>query len=369
MGIFRAVTTAVSDSLEAQWKELFVCDALPDEVLISRGYKRISNQSANNNPNDETITHGSIILIGDGQCAIVVSGGKVIASCMTPGEYTYEDPDHTKLGLKSILQEAGRRISFGGEAPSSRGTQRVYYLNTRECANNTFSGTFPISYRASTGADAINATMYCHGMFSYRITDPILFYRLISGNVSGTYNRSRLTGQISGELLKALGSAAAVISERGIRPSQLSEHTEELSEYLRQALSEGWMSQRGLEMLSVGIDSLNSAETDSIQRLLYSSARRESIAGNSRHMPESHEQNAISFRSALKEQLMNTGGSSLAAAIQGKPPSPAAWTCACGATSSGRFCPECGAPRPWTCTCMERNTGKFCVNCGRPRPS
>ena len=31
------------------------------------------------------------------------------------------------------------------------------------------------------------------------------------------------------------------------------------------------------------------------------------------------------------------------------------WTCSCGAVSSGKFCPECGASRPvedsWTCSC------------------
>lgn len=48
------------------------------------------------------------------------------------------------------------------------------------------------------------------------------------------------------------------------------------------------------------------------------------------------------------------------------------WTCACGAVSSGRFCPDCGRPKPaadgpWICACGAENKGKFCTSCGKPR--
>ena len=48
------------------------------------------------------------------------------------------------------------------------------------------------------------------------------------------------------------------------------------------------------------------------------------------------------------------------------------WKCSCGAVSTGKFCPDCGAPKPagaeWTCSCGAVNTGKFCQNCGAKRP-
>ena len=34
------------------------------------------------------------------------------------------------------------------------------------------------------------------------------------------------------------------------------------------------------------------------------------------------------------------------------------WKCACGATATGKFCPECGAKKP--------EGPKFCPNCGQP---
>lgn len=50
------------------------------------------------------------------------------------------------------------------------------------------------------------------------------------------------------------------------------------------------------------------------------------------------------------------------------------WKCKCGATATGKFCPECGSPKPaddgsWTCSCGQKNMGKFCANCGSKKPA
>ena len=50
------------------------------------------------------------------------------------------------------------------------------------------------------------------------------------------------------------------------------------------------------------------------------------------------------------------------------------WTCSCGATVNGKFCPECGTKKPeeadgWTCSCGAVNKGKFCTNCGAKKPA
>jgi len=55
-------------------------------------------------------------------------------------------------------------------------------------------------------------------------------------------------------------------------------------------------------------------------------------------------------------------------------PKPAdGWTCpSCGAKASGKFCPECGAKKPeagWTCSCGAVNKGKFCSECGSKKPA
>ena len=59
-------------------------------------------------------------------------------------------------------------------------------------------------------------------------------------------------------------------------------------------------------------------------------------------------------------------------AAQPAAPTAESWKCACGATATGKFCPECGAKKPeateWTCSCGQVNHGKFCQNCGAKKP-
>ena len=57
-----------------------------------------------------------------------------------------------------------------------------------------------------------------------------------------------------------------------------------------------------------------------------------------------------------------------------EPVQAGAWKCKCGATATGKFCPECGSPKPadadgWTCSCGTVNKGKFCHNCGAKKPA
>lgn len=58
--------------------------------------------------------------------------------------------------------------------------------------------------------------------------------------------------------------------------------------------------------------------------------------------------------------------------VQQPVPSASGWTCKCGTTATGKFCPECGSPKPaedgWTCACGSVNKGKFCQNCGAKKP-
>ena len=262
MGIIKAAAGAVGGTMEDIWKELFVCDSLPMEVLMARGYKRISNRSANTGGDGNVITNGSIILVADGQCAVVVSGGKVIDCFPEPGEHVFRDPDHIS-GAGGLFHEMGQRIAFGGDAPPK--THRVYFVNTKESMNNPFRAEKPIDLLAA-GVDPLYGTVTCSGVYSYRIKDPLRFYRLLAGNVAGRYTRDRLNSQITAQLLKSLTPALHTLCISGLRPSEIPEHAEKLSAEVRARAMSGWMEERGLELVSVEAHSLSAQQSDDTHR-------------------------------------------------------------------------------------------------------
>ena len=195
MGLIKAVGSAVSTAFADQWKEFFSCDAIPADVLMTRGRKQTGKKSSNTKGSDNVITNGSGIAVADGQCMLIVDQGKVVELCAEPGEYTYDasaEPSifSGKLG-KSILdtfKTIGRRITYGGDTARD---QRVYYINIKELTDNKFGTPNPIPFRVvdrNIGLD-IDVSLRCSGVYSYRISNPLLFYTNVCGNVTTEYRR------------------------------------------------------------------------------------------------------------------------------------------------------------------------------------
>ena len=90
MGLIKAGIGALGGTLADQWKEFFYCDALPNDVLMRKGEKRVSGRSSNTKGNDNIISNGSGIAVADGQCMIIVEQGKIVEVCAEPGEFTYD---------------------------------------------------------------------------------------------------------------------------------------------------------------------------------------------------------------------------------------------------------------------------------------
>ena len=63
-----------------------------DDVLVSKGMKRVSSRgrSSNTSAEDNIISNGSAIAVNDGQCMSIVESGKIVDICSEPGEYVYD---------------------------------------------------------------------------------------------------------------------------------------------------------------------------------------------------------------------------------------------------------------------------------------
>ena len=89
--------------------------------------------------------------------------------------------------------------------------QRVYFFNTKEILGNKYGTPSPVPFRVvdnNIGLD-VDISIRCFGEYSYRVTNPMLFYTNVCGNVDGDYTRDQIDSQLKSELLTALQPAFA----------------------------------------------------------------------------------------------------------------------------------------------------------------
>ena len=400
MGLIKAAAGAAGGVLADQWKEFFLCEALPANVLAVKGQKKTTRRSSNTHGDENIITTGSRIAVADGQCMLIVEQGKVVEVCAEPGEYTYDASTEPSIfagnlgeSIGEVFRNIGKRFTFGGEAPKD---QRIYYFNTKELTGNKYGTPSPVPFRVvdqRAGID-IDIGIRCFGEYSYHIANPLLFYTNVCGNVTEDYTRDTLDGQLKSELLTALQPAFARISDMGIRYSALPGHTREIAAALNEELSAQWRDRRGLEIVAFGVSSVKADEADEqmikdMQRDAAYMDPTRAAAMLSRSQGDAMKAAASNTATGPAMAFMGMGMAQQAGGLNAQelyamgqqqkaaPAAPAAdgWKCSCGATATGNFCPSCGAKKPqpaangWTCTCGQRNTGKFCSACGKPRPA
>lgn len=430
MGLIKAISGAINGVMADQWKEYFYCDALETDVLVKKGMRRATSKFATTNKgNDNVISNGSVIAVNEGQCMIIVDQGKVAEFSAEAGEFLYDTSSEPSLLCgdlgDSILQtfsQIGKRWTFGGDTGKD---QRVYFFNTKYIEGNKYGTASPVPFRVvdnNIGLD-VDISVRCNGEYSYKISDPLLFYTNVCGNVADEFTRDQIDSQLKSELMTALQPAFAQISAMGIRYSAVPAHTLELSDALNAILSEKWEKLRGIKIVTFGINTIKASEEDEamIKELQKNAVLRnpnmaaatlvsaqaeamKSAASNTATGPMmafagmnmANQAGGVNAQAlfnmganAAPQQTMPgsdpTGGF---APVQPQQPvqqqqtqvqepvqSADTWTCSCGhGANTGKFCMECGAPKPeiasgWTCACGVSNKGKFCTECGAKKPA
>ncbi|MBE6786222.1 MAG: SPFH domain-containing protein [Ruminococcaceae bacterium] len=421
MGLIKAAFGAAGGVMADQWKEFFICESLPNDVLMRKGQKKTTGRSSNYKGDENIITSGSGIVVADGQCMIIVEQGKVVEVCAEPGEFTYDASTEPSIfcgsfgdSIKATFRNIGKRFTYGGEAPKD---QRVYYFNTKEILDNKFGTPNPFEFEVVNKRLNLFRTVEvrCNGIYSYKITDPLLFYTGLSGNISYEYTREELDPQLKTEFIDALQPAFAELSALELRPAQIPAHTAELKQAVNNALRRTWTEARGISVCSIALNpiKLNDEDRAKIQKMEdaatmgsnpFMMAGREAEAraaameaaaanpngammgfmGMNMAMGAGGGFNPMDMYNAgvqqqqqqtaqqQAQQLVNAQAQAMANAVAAAP-AQNGWKCACGNTATGKFCPECGSPKPaepegWTCSCGAVNKGKFCPECGSRKP-
>ena len=428
MGLIKLAVDTVKDTLADQWKEYFYCEAISEDVLVTKGQKRISGKASNTKGNDNIISKGSVIAVADGQCMLIVDQGKVVEICAEPGAFVYDSSTEPSIfagGLGDLgtnilesIKEAGRRITFGGNTARE---QRVYYINTKEIINNRFGTATPIPFRvvdSKIGLD-VDVSVRCNGIFTYKIANPVIFYSSLSGNVEEDYRKDRIYETMRSELLNSLGPAFSKISDMEVRPNQIVGKNKEVTDALKVELTEQWSELRGIELVKVSFNSVSIPEEDQEMIKQYQKtavlrdpgmaaaslvesqgAAMKAAASNENgammgfmgmgmaqqaggmnanqlfQMAAANQQQTAQMQ-AMQQQPVQQATESPATAeapVTEEAPAKNSWTCDCGKENTGKFCVECGTEKPekklgWTCACGALNTGKFCPECGAKKPA
>ena len=431
MGLIKAGIGAAGGVLADSWREYFYCDSLEADVLCAKGQKRISDKGRSSNTKGESniISDGAIIAVNEGQFMIIVEQGAIVDACGEAGEFVFDKSTEPSLffgesgtlgdRIKKSFERVGARFSFGGDTGKD---QRVYFFNAKEIVGNKYGTAQPVPFRvvdANIGLD-VDISVRCNGEYSYKIVDPLMFYKNVCGNVEEPYTRDKIDSQLKSELLTALQPAFAKISAMGVRYSAVPAHTTELADALNEVLSEKWGELRGLKVASFGVNAIAASEEDEqmIKDLQKAAVMRDpnmAAANLAASQADAMRTAAANENGAMMgfmgmgmanavggmnpQGLYGQGGSApqsqypvaAGGGFAAPTPEPAAaaapaaapaaggdaWTCSCGASNTGKFCSNCGSPKPeppapageWTCSCGATNSGKFCCNCGQPKPA
>lgn len=398
MGLIRAALSAGGSVLADQWKEYFQADSMSNEDLVVKGYKKTKG---NNKGGEEIISNGSCIAVGEGQAALIVEDGKIVEFCAEPGRFVWDSSTEPSVfcggfgkGIIDSFKKFGERFTFGGDRAKS---QRVYYVNTKEIMDNKFGTTTPMVYDDQYYRTALYIRYF--GQFSFRISDPIIFFTQLAGSVADKYNRASLTDMCRDEFMTALDTALSQLSAEGVKFSQIPVKQREIAKFMSDTLDDEWGQRRGMEVVSVAIAKVTPDEK--------SRARIEQFDTNVMHSSPNAMAGGLAYAQmqAMQDAAKNSNGAMtgfmglgmmnnmmgnaapsqntlLNTAKQLDDTSKAeksvastdAWICSCGSKNSGKFCANCGSKKPeipsgaWKCSCGAVNTGKFCPECGSKKP-
>ena len=386
MGLIKAGTGALGGELADQWKEYIYCDAMDGDTLMQKGVKKTDARSSNTKASDNIITNGSRIAVNEGQVMLIVENGKVVDFTSEAGAYTYNTGTEPSLfdtgfqGLKDSFRQVGKRFAYGGQPEND---QRVYFINSKEIMNNKV-GIGDVPFRDSEFGFTVK--IHGYGNYSYRISDPIMFYTNVCANVTDSFKKSAIDEQLKAEVQASLQPALGKIALKGIAYDRLPLYTKEIAQELNTELSDDWTKLRGISVVSVAFASIT-VDKDSADKIaqfqesrVYTNtqmmgARLGSAQASAMEKAAENPNGAMGGFVGMG-MAMNAGGTNAAQmfAMGGgasQQPAPNGWTCECGARNTGKFCSECGKPKPqsdkWVCQCGAENTGKFCSECGKPR--
>ena len=240
MGLIKAAVEAINSTLADQWEDYISCDSMDDNTLVVKKTtksKQISNKSR--------------IQVSPGQVAVIFDSGKILDATAEEGIYTFDESSSPSLfagQFGPVFKEAWQRFTYNGQPAKE---QAVYYINVKEIFGNRFGSSSPIPYDDPMYHDI---RIKYHGSYTFKISNPLVFFNNVVGNVTDVYTKGTLMEQANAEFLTCIAGAIGRCAADGIKYSYLTNEQERIASYMNDALDEKWKELRGMEVVSVALD-------------------------------------------------------------------------------------------------------------------
>lgn len=244
MGILGVIKDAIGSSMKDQYLEIFVVDSLGQTTMIKKGYPKNTNN--HNMGSDDVISNGSKIMIPEGTAAVIVQNGAIAEVVNKAGMFTWNGSKQKSVfsggSAKDIAGEAIERTKFASEVTC---TQGVYFVNMLEIRDGRFKNELSIPY---FDPEYRNVYLDLSIVFSFKVCEPEIFFRNVSGNVSSLSVASIINGQYAMEVGDIATEVVNSYSGKKVSFSDLMSHKTEFDKEIKDKVNERWRQNRGLEL-------------------------------------------------------------------------------------------------------------------------
>ncbi len=295
MGLLRAAAGAVGGILGDQWKDFFtVSPDIDPTVAISAAYKQGSNSGRGSNiaGSENLITNQSKFIVPEGYGLVLVQDGQYTGYVTEPGAYTWDIDSLDSSSIfagngfwNPLVKSSWERFKFGGRPTSE---QQAFFVSLQELGNNKFSTASEIYWDDKFLNTQAGATV--RGVFSIRISDPLLFIRnsvppsyLKNGaNFDLTDLDNPTAQQLFNEVVASLSAAfARYVNDpnKGNRISQIQMDSAGFASTLASVVENdyAWESTRGIKIVNTSIVSIQYDETT--KTILQTVQRADALSG------------------------------------------------------------------------------------------
>lgn len=268
MGLIKAITSSVSQTLGDQFKEFVTCPSIDSNVLIQRGI--VNHGKGNKNPSEGVISNGSAIVVPDGMAMMIIDNGEIKEFTATPGTFTYDTSSEPSIftgklgeGIKNTFKTIGKRFTYGGMPARD---QRVYYVNLLVITGNKFGSPQPKKI-TDEKYGMLEVTFF--GEYAFQVKDPMrLVNTVIGANAKDTVTYEEVVGgQLKSKFIEKLTVAiSSVMRNKKVSFGDMGLYGSDISSEMNTVLNDSFNKLYGLEITDVAIADINLTDA-SMQRV------------------------------------------------------------------------------------------------------